>query len=144
MQQGFGIMIRELRVPYGRRLRMLRLARGWSQLVVAGKLNEVSGRPTISRHEVSRWERGDRVPGGFWQQHLATVFEVDPEEFRYVPAHAALPEARRRPRTSLPGATSELSQVLCELSSAAVDMSDASRRMVSLAAFLDSPPPPAR
>ncbi|MEV1147742.1 hypothetical protein [Micromonospora sp. NPDC049799] len=32
--------------------------------------------PTLSRHEVSRWERHLRVPGGFWLGWLAVVLAV--------------------------------------------------------------------
>lgn len=40
----------------------LRLARGYSQLELAERLCGVAGMPTVSRHEVSRWEREERVP----------------------------------------------------------------------------------
>ncbi|MEU9510878.1 transcriptional regulator [Micromonospora sp. NPDC048170] len=54
----------------------LRLARGWSQLRVATELCAASGVPTLSRHEVSRWERQLRVPGDFWLGWLAVVLAV--------------------------------------------------------------------
>ncbi|HYN93061.1 MAG TPA: helix-turn-helix transcriptional regulator, partial [Pilimelia sp.] len=41
----------------------LRLARGWSQLRLAEHLCAAAGVATVSRHEVSRWEREERVPG---------------------------------------------------------------------------------
>lgn len=47
-------------------LRRLRRARGFSQVRLAEKLCQVSGRTTVSRHEVSRWERGERAPDRFW------------------------------------------------------------------------------
>ncbi|MGN9808722.1 helix-turn-helix domain-containing protein [Micromonospora sp. BQ11] len=54
----------------------LRLARGWSQSRLAAELCAASGVPTLSRHEVSRWERHLRVPGGFWLGWLAVVLAV--------------------------------------------------------------------
>ncbi|MDG4805343.1 helix-turn-helix transcriptional regulator [Micromonospora sp. WMMD1120] len=53
-----------------------RLARGWSQRRTAAELCTAAGVPTLSRHEVSRWERGRRVPGGFWLGWLAAVLGV--------------------------------------------------------------------
>ncbi|MEV4121138.1 helix-turn-helix transcriptional regulator [Micromonospora sp. NPDC049645] len=53
-----------------------RLARGWSQQRTAAELCAASGVPTLSRHEVSRWERQRRVPGGFWLGWLAVVLDV--------------------------------------------------------------------
>jgi transcriptional regulator with XRE-family HTH domain len=60
----------------GTLLTELRLARGWSQLRVAEQLCAASGVPTVSRHEVSRWERQQRVPGEFWLGWLAAVLDV--------------------------------------------------------------------
>ncbi|MER7417730.1 transcriptional regulator [Micromonospora peucetia] len=57
-------------------LAQLRLARGWSQLRVAAELCAVSGVLTLSRHEVSRWERQLRLPGEFWLGWLAVVLAV--------------------------------------------------------------------
>ncbi|GAB3941481.1 helix-turn-helix domain-containing protein [Micromonospora vulcania] len=53
-----------------------RLARGWSQERTAAELCAAAGVPTLSRHEVSRWERQRRVPGGFWLGWLAAVLDV--------------------------------------------------------------------
>ncbi|GGO16186.1 helix-turn-helix domain-containing protein [Micromonospora parathelypteridis] len=53
-----------------------RLARGWSQQRAAAELCAAAGVPTLSRHEVSRWERQRRVPGGFWLGWLAVVLDV--------------------------------------------------------------------
>lgn len=43
-------------------LARLRRARGRSQQALAAELCAASGVPTLSRHEVSRWERQLRVP----------------------------------------------------------------------------------
>ncbi|MET7878215.1 helix-turn-helix domain-containing protein [Micromonospora profundi] len=53
-----------------------RRARGWSQQRTAAELCAAAGVPTLSRHEVSRWERQRRVPGGFWLGWLAVVLDV--------------------------------------------------------------------
>ncbi|MCX5066405.1 helix-turn-helix domain-containing protein [Micromonospora lupini] len=64
------------RTPLGPLLVWLRLARGWSQRRTAAELCAAAGVPTLSRHEVSRWERQRRVPGGFWLGWLAVVLDV--------------------------------------------------------------------
>ena len=75
-----------------------RLARGWSQLRVAELLCAASGSATITRHEVSRWEREDRIPSGFWLGWLALVLETRIEEL----SRAADRTRRRRPDHRLP------------------------------------------
>ncbi|MER5701880.1 helix-turn-helix domain-containing protein [Micromonospora sp. NPDC002296] len=62
--------------PLGPLLARLRLARGRSQQLLAAELCAASGVPTLSRHEVSRWERQLRVPGGFWLGWLAVTLAV--------------------------------------------------------------------
>lgn len=57
-------------------IRKLRLEHGWSQSRLADKLCEVSQHSTVTRQDISRWERGKRTPGPFWLRHLATVLEV--------------------------------------------------------------------
>ncbi|RZU77245.1 hypothetical protein EV384_5961 [Micromonospora kangleipakensis] len=57
----------------------LRLARRWSQQRIAAELCAASGVPTLTRHEVSRWERQLRLPGGFWLGWLAVVLDVPGE-----------------------------------------------------------------
>ncbi|OZV84663.1 hypothetical protein CA850_02160 [Micromonospora echinospora] len=60
-------------------LARFRLARGWSQAQLAARLCAAAGVATLSRHEVSRWERQVRVPGEFWLGWLAVVLEVPRE-----------------------------------------------------------------
>ncbi|MFI6822677.1 helix-turn-helix domain-containing protein [Micromonospora sp. NPDC050187] len=60
-------------------LARLRLARGWSQAQLAARLCAAAGVATLSRHEVSRWERQARIPGEFWLGWLALVLEVPRE-----------------------------------------------------------------
>src|SRR6266536_59998 len=79
-------------------LTRVRLARGWSQLRVAELLCGASGTPTVTRHEVSRWEREDRVPSRFWLGWLAFVLEVPVDALTV----AATLTRRRRPASSTP------------------------------------------
>jgi transcriptional regulator with XRE-family HTH domain len=65
--------------PLGPLLVRLRSDRGWSQSTLAARLCAAAGVPTLSRHEVSRWERGQRVPGEFWRGWLAVVLDSPPE-----------------------------------------------------------------
>ncbi|WP_422774028.1 transcriptional regulator [Plantactinospora sp. WMMC1484] len=86
----------------GALLTELRLARGWSQLRVAEQLCAASGVPTVSRHEVSRWERQQRIPGEFWLGWLATILDV-PAADLHVAAAASRPAtaaAASRPATA--------------------------------------------
>lgn len=57
-------------------IRELRLERGWSQSRLAAKLCDISRHATVTREDVSRWERGKRTPGPFWLRQLATALEV--------------------------------------------------------------------
>lgn len=55
----------------GRLLRDLRIGLGRSQAEQADDLSQRSD-VAITRHEVSRWERGKRLPSPFWQAHYAS------------------------------------------------------------------------
>jgi transcriptional regulator with XRE-family HTH domain len=57
-------------------VRDLRSAVGWSQSKLATRLCEVSGHPTVTREDISRWENGRRTPGPFWLRHMATALQV--------------------------------------------------------------------
>jgi transcriptional regulator with XRE-family HTH domain len=59
----------------GALIRDLRLAVGWSQGRLAAELCRISGSGTVTRNEVSRWERGTRMPR-WWLPHLATALQV--------------------------------------------------------------------
>ncbi|MDO3704599.1 transcriptional regulator [Micromonospora sp. C28SCA-DRY-2] len=69
-------------------LAQLRLARGWSQPRLAAELCAAAGVPTLSRHEVSRWERHLRVPGDFWLGWLAVVLAAPVEPLRSAAARS--------------------------------------------------------
>ncbi len=62
--------------PINQLIARLRLERGWSQRRVADLLCVASGRSTITRHELSRWERGERIPTPHWLGWLCLVLEV--------------------------------------------------------------------
>ncbi|MFI2647183.1 helix-turn-helix domain-containing protein [Micromonospora fulviviridis] len=80
--------------PLGPLLAELRAARGWSQQRVAAELCAAAGVPTLTRHEVSRWERQRRLPGDFWSGWLAVVLGVPVD---------LLAEAGARSRKLAPG-----------------------------------------
>ncbi|GIF55161.1 helix-turn-helix domain-containing protein [Asanoa iriomotensis] len=64
------------RPSFGPYVAQLRLRRGWSQLRLAEQLCAASGSPTVTRHEISRWEREERLPADFWLGWLAVVLDV--------------------------------------------------------------------
>src|SRR5690606_21838753 len=90
----------ETRERIGPLLARLRLAGGLSQLRLAELLCAAAGTATVTRHEVSRWERGERVPGRFWREWLAVVLEAPLE--RLEAAAAAGQGARPSPATPRP------------------------------------------
>jgi transcriptional regulator with XRE-family HTH domain len=66
----------------GARIAALRRERGWSQSQLAAALAAASGRSTITREEVSRWEHGRRTPTPYWLSHLAAVLRVPADALR--------------------------------------------------------------
>ncbi|GIF68110.1 hypothetical protein Ais01nite_61450 [Asanoa ishikariensis] len=86
------------RPPFGPYLAQLRLRRGWSQLRLAEQLCAASGSPTVTRHEVSRWEREDRLPADFWLGWLAAVLDTPVDGLA-----AAAERSRLRHRLVAPG-----------------------------------------
>ncbi|WP_431885786.1 helix-turn-helix domain-containing protein [Micromonospora wenchangensis] len=87
--------------PLGPLITQLRLARGWSQRRLADELCAAAGTATLTRHEVSRWERSVRVPGDRWRRQLAVVLDapIGP------PARRAAPHPARRAGKAAPGPT---------------------------------------
>jgi transcriptional regulator with XRE-family HTH domain len=69
-------------IPIGRLIRSVRRERGLTQYGLADELVSVSGNDSLGRDEVSRWERGKRVPGPYWQQWLSDVLEIAPDRLR--------------------------------------------------------------
>jgi transcriptional regulator with XRE-family HTH domain len=62
---------------FGSLLARARRARGRSQQRLADQLCAIAGATTISRHEISRWEREERTPTPYWVDRLSTVLEID-------------------------------------------------------------------
>ncbi|WP_432977334.1 hypothetical protein [Dactylosporangium sp. CA-233914] len=88
---------------FGALLTRLRLARGRSQLRLAEMLCAAAGVPTITRHEVSRWERGERVPGAPWLAWIAFTLDVPLDDLERAAArsrHLRAPARPRQPRTA--------------------------------------------
>jgi transcriptional regulator with XRE-family HTH domain len=75
-----------------------RIAKGWSQCDLAAKLHATSGNDSVTREEISRWERGKRIPGPYWRQWLSDVLDTSCGELELAAA-----VARRRRRKSAPG-----------------------------------------
>lgn len=57
-------------------IRDLRETNGWSQTDLANTLCSISGRATITREEIHRWEVEKVIPGKFWLGHLAKAFNL--------------------------------------------------------------------
>jgi len=64
----------------GALLARVRAGQGRSQLRVAELLCAAAGCSTVTRHEVSRWERDQRVPSAHWLRWLAAVLELPLDE----------------------------------------------------------------
>jgi hypothetical protein len=73
--QAGGWLGRESDESIGVLLARVRLAQGKSQLRVAELLCAASGMTTVTRHEVSRWEREERIPS-YWLPWLSLVLRV--------------------------------------------------------------------
>ncbi|HVV11168.1 helix-turn-helix domain-containing protein [Amycolatopsis sp.] len=69
-------------LPIGHLIRSARLERGLTQYDLADALAAASGNESLGRDEVSRWERGKRVPGPYWQRWLGVVLDLAPEQLR--------------------------------------------------------------
>ncbi|MGI5207725.1 helix-turn-helix domain-containing protein [Spirillospora sp. CA-108201] len=80
-------MIDERRSRFGAYLARLRRDKRVSQRQLAEALCRISGLPSLTRNEISRWERGDRVPNA-WLPALATALEVSLDDLERAAAHA--------------------------------------------------------
>lgn len=90
--------------PIGALLTRLRLGQGLSQLRLAELLCAASNTPTVTRHEISRWERGERIPGEFWLGWLSVVLEAPLERLEAAAAATRQPSAADRARATGPAA----------------------------------------
>src|SRR5258707_841993 len=76
-----------------------RRRRGWSQQTLASRLCTASGTATLSRHEVSRWERGTRLPSAYWLGPLSALLGIDRVDFDRAVVRAR--NDRRRSRAAV-------------------------------------------
>jgi transcriptional regulator with XRE-family HTH domain len=81
----------------GELLGRTRAEQGISQLRLAERLCASSGTPTVTRHEISRWEREERIPTGYWLNWLAVALDLPVD--RLERAAAFTRRRRRRPDT---------------------------------------------
>lgn len=66
--------------PVGSMIRRTRNRLGYSQYEIAIELAKISGNDSLTREEVSRWERGKRIPGPYWRQWISRVLLVPPQD----------------------------------------------------------------
>nr|WP_148302848.1 helix-turn-helix transcriptional regulator [Saccharothrix espanaensis] len=79
--------------PISEILAELRRGRGLTQDDLAERLHAASGNTSVTREEVSRWERGKRIPGPYWRSWLGQVLDTPQHELERA---AAIERAARR------------------------------------------------
>ncbi|MFF5456145.1 helix-turn-helix transcriptional regulator [Streptomyces sp. NPDC012950] len=79
--------------PFALRLRQLRKKAGLTQDQEADAINAASGRPTVTRREISRWEQSENIPTNHTLGHIAVVCGVPFDELQ---REAKAARARRR------------------------------------------------
>ncbi|MFF4828241.1 helix-turn-helix domain-containing protein [Streptomyces sp. NPDC001312] len=99
-------MTEDRRRQFGQYLAGLRHRTGKSQRQLASLLCALSGVQSITRNEVSRWERGGRVPE-VWLPFLAAALQVPETQLRQAVAFA-----RGDRLAQLPGASATLVELL--------------------------------
>jgi transcriptional regulator with XRE-family HTH domain len=77
-----------------------RRTHGKSQRYVAQQLCAVAGVDTVSRHEISRWEREERIPSHYWLVWLSVVLGVDEDQLHRATART---RSRRESARLAPG-----------------------------------------
>ena len=60
----------------GALLARVRGEQGISQLRLAERLCACAGVATVTRTEISRWEREERIPSGYWRGWLAVALDL--------------------------------------------------------------------
>jgi transcriptional regulator with XRE-family HTH domain len=70
---------------------------GISQLRLAERMCASAGLPTLTRHEISRWEREARIPSAFWLPWLAVALGLPREQ-----VERAIAVTRHRRAIALP------------------------------------------
>jgi transcriptional regulator with XRE-family HTH domain len=92
--------VKELQ-PIGALIRQARQRLGLSQYTLAERLAEVSGDDAVTREQVARWERGERIPRPYWRSHLSTALRVSRELLDRAAALARSVRSQRRNGTTL-------------------------------------------
>ncbi|GGU00897.1 helix-turn-helix domain-containing protein [Actinomadura citrea] len=80
-------MINEKRQRFGLYLAGLRRDARKSQRQLAESLCRISGTASVTRHEISRWERGERIPD-VWISALSEALDVPLQTLERAAAHA--------------------------------------------------------
>jgi transcriptional regulator with XRE-family HTH domain len=62
--------------PIGDLIRQARIRSDLTQAALARRLATVSGNASVTRDQVTRWERGGRVPSPYWRQWMAVVLDI--------------------------------------------------------------------
>lgn len=88
----------------GALLARVRGEQGVTQLRLAERLCASAGVNTVTRNEISRWEREERIPSGYWLSWLAVALEIPLEQLE---RGAAAARRRRRVRVSVPATWTE-------------------------------------
>lgn len=88
----------------GALLARTRSDQGISQLRLAERLCASAGVATVTRHEISRWEREERIPSGYWLSWLAAALDLPLQRLERAAA-----VARRHRRGGVPANWLELS-----------------------------------
>ncbi|MCX4664510.1 helix-turn-helix domain-containing protein [Streptomyces uncialis] len=78
---------------FGELLLRLRTRAGRTQEKQAEVINAVSGRDTMSRREISRYENNENIPTNHTVAHIAITFGLSPEQLQ---KHASAARAQRR------------------------------------------------
>ncbi|MBY8850639.1 helix-turn-helix transcriptional regulator [Saccharothrix longispora] len=71
-----GVAVPDEPQPIGKLIPELRRGRGLTQHDLAARLHAASGNASVTREEVSRWERGKRIPGPYWRAWLGRVLDT--------------------------------------------------------------------
>jgi transcriptional regulator with XRE-family HTH domain len=66
--------------PISELIRRARTSRGMTQAELARQLASRSGNSAVTRDQVTRWERGGRVPSPYWRHWLAAVLGVPSDQ----------------------------------------------------------------
>lgn len=75
--QGVAVKVNPPAPPIGEVIRQARLGRGLTQGQLAASLAKRSANESVTREQITRWERGSRIPSPYWRQWLGEVLGLD-------------------------------------------------------------------